>query len=113
MPSASYAEYTGSDFLRDASYTLIVADWAQTLQIADTPPCDNCNRDYYYYESNIDWIIGKHPSRTNVNAYFISKLLLTYFINKTRYADYWNFYVTVDLTTVVYHNYRAGLSINF
>lgn len=106
LPSVSYAEYTGNDFLRDASYTLIVADWMQTLQIADDP--------INHSEGNINWIIGKHPSRTNVNTYFISKLIINYLMNKTKYADCWNAYIIIDTGTAVYNNYyEFGLKLKF
>lgn len=60
-------EWTQADTAREVAYlALHVVDWGQTLYIADHPR--------EFHECNP--ILGSHPSRGEVNAYFIATGLL-------------------------------------
>lgn len=60
-------EWTRADTYREVAYfALHVADWGQTLEISDHPE--------KWHEHNP--ILGSHPSRGEVNAYFIATGLL-------------------------------------
>lgn len=85
----------------------MVADWGTTLDIEN-------HQDIY--ESNP--IMGKHPTRATVNTYFISKLVLHYYINRWcepchSYREYWNFVQFSLSADAVLNNYQLGLKINF
>lgn len=96
------------DFKRDMAGALIVTDWLQTLEIAKNPD--------KYEEVNIDKIIGKHPSRSSVNYFFASQLLLHYVLNrnlKGGLRDTYNMSMIGGRAYVVIKNHSVGLKINF
>jgi hypothetical protein len=62
LPIPCSAEWTTADTAREAVYLgLHVADWGQTLQVAKHPD--------KYSEGNS--LLGKKPSRSTVNRYFL------------------------------------------
>ncbi len=95
--------------LREVATVLTVTDWAQTLDLENHPDL---------YETNK--ILGKHPSRKNINMFFISKLVIHYTANhylkqlghlKTRTAfNSYQIYVEYNAVT---NNAEFGLSKRF
>lgn len=83
-----------------------IIDWGQTVDIAKNPG--------KYYEINP--LLGKHPSVEKVHKYMIASSLIHYVVStslKSKYRKYWQ-YVTIGITgTLIMHNYRIGLRINF
>ena len=91
--------------LQGVASTLKVADWGQTLDIVDKPE---------YWESNP--ILGKYPSRAEVNRYFAYsvglQLLITHLL-PSKYRNYWLCGNIMISGYYVQNNYRIGLRINF
>lgn len=83
---------------------LHVLDWGQTLHIVDDPR---------FYERNP--ILGRHPSRGDVNAYFAGTALLMFtlahVLPEYRRPLLWG-YVAVG-ATVVGQNFGIGLRVRF
>jgi len=89
-----------------ASSVLLVADWAQTRQIARNAQM--------YRETNP--IIGAHPSMGRVNAYFLSALLLNYAIGSSLdrgWRTAWFIGVQSVEASVVQRNLNIGLTLSF
>ena len=85
---------------------LIVADWGQTLDIADSPDRREKN----------SWI-GWNPGRRHVNTYFTTKLATHYIINSYKplgkYKNIWNIWQFLITIQAVKRNNQVGLSIKF
>jgi hypothetical protein len=88
-----------------ASEVSLFADWLQTRQIVKQPQ--------RYEETNP--ILGKHPSMSSVNAYFIGAMIGNYYLadwlgeNRSIYLGT----VTVVETGTVIHNKIVGLKLAF
>lgn len=85
---------------------LHVADWGQTLDIADHPE--------RFYERNP--VLGRHPSRGEVNRWFLGTALLhpvvSYVLPKP-YREVWQ-YVTIGVEVgCVGSNARIGVGFGF
>jgi hypothetical protein len=88
------------------SSVLLVADWAQTRQIAR-------NADLFH-ETNP--ILGAHPSTGCVNGYFAAALALNYVIGNSLprgWRKVWFVGVQSVEANVVQHNLSIGLSLSF
>jgi len=109
------AEWTTADTAREVTYLgLHVADWGQTLDIAE-------NDDFY--ETNP--VLGKQPSRGEVNRYFALTGLTHVAIsavlpNEATFMSHdWNpraswQYVSIAVEgSTVYRNYKIGIRIEF
>jgi len=84
---------------------LIVADWGQTRYIAGHEQ---------YIETNP--ILGKHPSKGEVNMYFASALVaynVVYYITPERHRDKVSTVVSLVQLSCVAHNYRMGVKFDF
>lgn len=76
----------------------IVADWGTTLDIENHANIQESNP-----------LLGKHPSRGTINAYFIAKIAATYYLkNKT-----WNRIQFGLSLMAVRNNYQLGLKVRF
>lgn len=99
--------WTRADSYREAAYlALHVADWGQTLDIADHPG--------EFYERNP--VLGRHPSRGEVNRWFLLTGLLhpvvSYVLPKP-YREAWQ-YVTIGLEIYcVGSNYLVGIGYGY
>ena len=98
---------TKSQIVGEVAWQVIhVIDWGQTLDIADNP-------DRYH---EINPLIGRHPSRSKVNAYMAASALIhpvvTYFI-PTEYRWYWLGGTLALSTACVVNNNAIGLSLGF
>lgn len=108
FPSLSFAsDWTSKDTKYQVAYTTLhVADWLQTLQIADNPD--------RYYEKNK--VIGNHPTRGRVNTYFATTLLLhtgVSYLLPPKYRRVWQV-VTIGIEgNVAVNNYNIGLRFKF
>jgi hypothetical protein len=99
--------WTKADSAREAAYlALHVADWGQTLDIADHPD--------KWHENNP--ALGSHPSRGEVNRYFAITGLLHPVISYALPDDwrpYWQ-YGTIGLEVIcVGNNARMGIGFGF
>lgn len=103
---ASAQDWTTADTVRESAVVVAsVADWGQTLAIESTPNC---------YEMNT--LLGRHPSRAKVNAYFASGIVLHVLIarmlpEKWRHAFQYGC-IGWELG-IVSHNYSLGVRISF
>lgn len=99
-------EWTHSDTAIEVIYSgLHVADWNQTLQIA------NSNR---YKEDNS--LLGDDPNKDQVNLYFAGTLAGHYYIAKKLDQPYrflWQILWINRQYSSIKHNQRIGLKINF
>jgi hypothetical protein len=104
----AHAEYTKSDFLEDAATVSLIADWGTTLNIEDYA-------DQGAYETNV--IMGKHPTRNQIHAYFASVLVAHYLLNRhysgTKQRDWLNMLTLGVEIGAVSNNYRLGLRMDF
>lgn len=104
-------EWTRADTYREVAYlALHVADWGQTLYISDHPR--------EFHENNP--ILGSHPSRGEVNTYFIATGLLhpvvSYGLKKYAppgWSEAWQ-YVTIGIEVgAVANNLSIGIGFGF
>lgn len=83
-------------------------DWATTMDIRR-------KFDQGYSEKNP--LIGKYPKRSDINRFFITKLVIHYIINTNKYtSDYkniWNIHLNITHAKAAFGNISAGLSIKF
>lgn len=91
--------------MQGASIVLRTMDWGTTLDMVDRPE---------YYEANP--VLGKHPSKGNINTYFAASMLLNYVLadylpSKTR--TYWLGLNIAISAVCVGNNYNIGLRMNF
>jgi hypothetical protein len=113
LPSVSYAfdEWTKTNIVLGTTATIVhVLDWGQTL--------DMVNRSNEFHEDNFitKRIIGEHPSRSEVNVFMASTLLLKLGIAHVLPAKWRNYFLGVSIIwqgQTVYNNYRIGLKIDF
>lgn len=101
------AGWTTADTYRETAYMAMhVADWGQTLDIADHPE--------KWHEHNP--ILGNNPSRGRVNAYFITTAVLHPVVSAALpepYRKWWQ-YGTIGLEAVcVGNNARIGIGFGF
>ena len=82
---ASTRTVSAGDGWQWAANTLVVADWAQTRYIADNPES--------YFEINP--IMGKHPSKGEVDQYFIVSLILLNAVGESVPSEYRNTFYKV------------------
>jgi hypothetical protein len=100
-------EYSKTDIALQSTYTMLhIIDWGQTLDISK-------NSDKYW---EINPILGKHPSVSKVNIYMGTSLAIYYIVNYFLPSDY---RLLVESSSVILkaslvsHNYKIGLYINF
>lgn len=108
FPSVSFAdEWTSDDTKRQAVYlTLHAVDWMQTRHIAKNPTL--------FSESNP--LLGRHPSVSKVNKYFIATALMHTGISYALPPEYRKVfqYITIGVQAgYVTHNYNVGVKIGF
>lgn len=84
------------------SNVLIIADWGQTLDISARDD---------YFETNP--ILGKYPSRGEVNTYFLTCLILNNVIGEYIGGDGWYMAISFNQAVAVGHNIIAGINFNF
>ncbi len=97
---------TDQILLQTASTTLGIIDWGTTLDIASNP-------DEYW---EINPVLGKHPSRGEVNRYFaasvLSKILITHLL-PSKYRKWW-LGLNIGISGyMVKNNYKIGLKMDF
>jgi hypothetical protein len=91
-----------------ASNVLLLADWSSTRHLVRQFPKGG------YYENNI--ILGKHPSMSSVDLYFIGSMIANYYIVDNLSPKVGKWYLTgliVLESAVVSHNLKIGLKISF
>ncbi len=86
--------------------TMLVADWAQTREIAVN--------DDYYEAANL--LLGKYPSTREVNQYFIAAILTTNIIGEAlpvKYRDIWYGGIALIEVNYVLNNYNIGIKMRW
>jgi hypothetical protein len=106
MSVTAVADWSSGDTNRQLAFTALqLVDWAQTREIVRNPD---------YYETNP--ILGKYPSKTEVDVYFAAATLGHYLVSRALPPDYrkvWQ-YVWIGVQVgYVTHNYQIGLRIRF
>lgn len=99
--------WTKEDTIRESAVVAItVADWGQTLSIADHP---DTLREY-------NPILGDHPSRGQVNLYFAGGIALHYLIARMLPPSWRHGFQYVTLGwegAIVSHNFHVGIQVRF
>ena len=99
--------WTKEDTLRQLTYTTLhVLDWGTTLDIAEKPD--------RYHENNP--ILGKHPSRGDVNAYMATTLILNWAVAYAMphpYREMWQYAGIAVEAYCVGNNFHIGLRLAF
>jgi hypothetical protein len=106
QPASAWSE---ADTRREVGYlTLHAIDWGQTLDIAEQ--CGHTN----YYEHNP--VLGKCPSRGDVNTYFALTAIGHYAVSRAlppKWRKRWQ-YVTIGVQVgAVANNIKIGLEVKF
>lgn len=108
LPIYAHADdWSQEDKYRQAAYYVLhVADWAQTRYIAEHPET----------YSEINSVLGKHPSTHKVDNYFLVAGILHYVISDalpSKYRQYWQI-VTIGVEAgTVARNYHMGIKFDF
>ena len=130
IASVSHAEdkwtWTKTDTaLQSVTVALMVVDWGQTLDIADSkvtncyPSWDNTasvKSTNYYTASEVNPILGEHPSRGSVNLYFASVIVGHTAVARLLPKPYRTFWQAIWIggeITAVGHNHTAGFRVKF
>ena len=99
-------EWTETDTALQLSYTALhVADWGQTLDIENHPG---------HYETNP--ILGRNPSRGEINTYFAGTLALHWLIARAlpqKWRSHFQLGTIALEFGVVSDNYSAGIRFDF
>lgn len=107
MPLWAAEDWSKTDIAFEAAYlTLHVVDWGQTLDIV--------NRHETYHERNP--ILGKHPTREQVNTYFaltaLAHIAIAHWLD-TPYRNYFQIATIALEVAVIDNNYAIGLRMAF
>ena len=103
----AFDEWTKKDTNYQLTYAVFhIVDWGQTRTIAK-----NSNK-----YSELNPILGKHPSIGKVNTYFLTTLVghtaISYMLPK-KYRRYWQVvWIGLEAGTVA-HNYSVGIKTSF
>jgi len=114
-------KWTTLDYtLQSAVITTQVIDWGQTLDIAKSQPKVLSEGDGWRMiqrrRSEINPILGDHPSVGRVNTYFISSIILNSVVAHYLPKPYRNIFQVLSIGCESYfisRNYHVGLKINF
>lgn len=103
----AFDEWSEADKTREAVYlALHVIDWGQTRTIAKNPD------KYYEYNS----IIGTHPTTGRVDGYMATSALLHVAIAAVLPSEYrapFQYFTIGFKSSLVYHNFEAGINVSF
>lgn len=100
-------KWSAQDKILEGTYQVLhFMDWRQTRYIAKNP--DD------YYEMNP--ILGRHPSTTEVDVYFVSTALLhpiiTHYLPK-KYRPWWQGITITMSGACVINNFAVGIRMDF
>jgi hypothetical protein len=99
-------EWTHTDTALQLSYTALhIADWGQTLDIANHPNTIETNP-----------ILGNNPTRGEINAYFASTLALHWLIARVlpqKWRSQFQLGTIALEFDVISENHSAGIRLNF
>jgi len=99
--------WTGEQIvLQSVAAVLKVADWGTTLDIVE-------KADRYY---EVNPVLGKHPSKNEVNKYFMVSMGTQILITHLLPSEYRNWWLGSNILISGYwvkNNYGIGLRINF
>lgn len=115
-PLYAFDDWTRTDYMLEGlCLGLKMVDWGQTLNIAD-------ETEHY---DEINPAIGRNPSRSNVNRYFLISSLAHVcgsIILPTRFKAFgytlnprraWQYVFICGSASLVVHNYQVGLHVRF
>jgi len=104
-----FDEWSSDDSIRQAVATsTIIIDWGQTLDISSK--CENTS----IYETNP--ILGRCPSRGEVNKYFAASVGVNYLISRAlpkKYRKGWQYMTIVYQAGFISNNYNLGIKVKF
>ena len=108
LSSSAHADWSKADTNRQIAFTAVtVLDWSQTRYISKHP-------DVFYEDFNK--YLGEHPTTNKVNNYFLSAMLINYYIAYAlpdKYRKYWQ-YASISVEThFVRNNYQLGIGFDF
>lgn len=111
IPKLSFAqdkyEWTTENTIMEASFLVLnTIDWGQTLDIAKNPD--------KFIETNL--ILGKHPTKNEINLYFLTWSILHPIIMYHLPKDYREIsqFISISLSgQTIIQNFNLGLRINF
>ena len=107
LPSVAHANWTADDTRYQAAFIAAgLADWGQTLCIANNPD--------RFYETNV--LLGRHPSRDKVNTYFPVAIALHTAVAVAlppKYRRAWQLVWIVVETSMVVNNASIGIKLDF
>lgn len=98
---------TADRWLGGAAFTATLVDWGQTLHIARHPA--------QFYESNLASQIGRHPSVSRVNSYFVGSIVFygtAAHLLPSTYRKLLLSGVFVMRLDVIHHNYSVGIKVD-
>ena len=102
----SYCSEIKADNYQFAANSLLVIDWLQTRDIADSDEFTEKNK-----------ILGKYPASNKVNKYFLTAIVLNNIIGEyllpPPYRKYFYIGVISTQSVVVTRNYSAGVRFRF
>jgi len=94
------------DLYQLSANVLLAADWSQTLHIVESPDFEEKNK-----------ILGRNPSRGEVNTYFLSAIILTNLIGEFALDEKKRKYFYIGVSAVqaksVIRNYNMGVRFRF
>lgn len=103
----AHAEWTHDDTRYQAAFiAAAVADWGQTLCIANNPD--------RFYETN--FLLGRHPSSDRVNIYFPAAIVLHTVVAVAlppKYRRAWQLVWIGIETSMVLNNASIGIKLDF
>ena len=107
--SAKSDDWSTSDTYREITFqTLNIIDWGQTRYIAEHPD--------RFYEKNIDWAIGKHPTVNQVDNYMAASAVLhfavSYFL-PSGWRDAFQYITIADKLNATVNNASIGIKVSF
>ena len=102
-------EWTSKDTAWEATYLVVLAaDWSQTLYIASHPE--------KFHEVDAARFIGLHPSRWDVNTYFLLSGLVHVVTVKLLPQPYRRYFQYISIgyeANTIYKNYQVGIGFAF
>ncbi len=109
IPASTMAadKWTTQNIIMEGTYHIIRAvDWSQTRYIANNPK--------RFHEMNP--VIGRHPTTSKVNQYFLVTAFLHLAISHylpENYRTAWQGMTIFVSAGLVKHNYSVGIKLNF
>jgi hypothetical protein len=97
---------------------LRIIDWGQTRNTASNDWFGTDKNGFDVYNSEINPLLGKHPSLKTIDTYFVSLLLIDWYIHNNedkllKLSKWWQYSNIVVETGLIGHNYNLGWKFSF